>query len=94
MSEVISSAEFIRKKCKNEFEELVNLFKRPDKEFMRKRYDKIYKELSELFKHVNKSDKEFNDEDMGVMFERFFKSFPTCMPSRNGMFFRDLKMMK
>ncbi len=86
MSEMVSSAEFIRKKCKKDFEELVDLFKQPDREFMRKRFNKTYKELSELFKYVNKSDKEFKVEDMNVIFERLFKSFPACMPSRNGYF--------
>jgi len=90
MSEMVSSAEFIRKKCKKDFEELTNLFKLPDKKFMRKKFSETYKELSELFKHINKSDKEFKDEDIGVMFERFFKSFPTCMPSRNIIPFREV----
>ncbi len=94
MSEVISSGKFIRKKCRNEFEELINLFKRPDREFISKKISETYKELSELFKQINKSDKEFKVEDMDVIFESFFKSFPTCMPSRNGMFFRDLDLMK
>jgi len=96
MSEVISSAEFIRKKCKKDFEELVNLFKQPIKEFMRKRFNKTYKELFELFKNINvdRKDIEFKDEDIGVMFERFFKSFPSCMPSRYITPFRDLRRMK
>lgn len=79
MSEVVSSAEFIRKKCRKDFEELSELFKF-DKEFMRKRFNRIYKDLSELFK----------DEDTDIVFERFFKSFPTCMPSRNIIPFREV----
>jgi len=84
MSEVVSSGELIRKKCKKEFEELVNLLEQPDKEFMRKKFTETYEELFELFKYINvdRKYKEFKVEDMNVKFERFFKSFPTCMPSR------------
>lgn len=90
MSEVVSSGEFIKKKCKKDFEELFELFKF-NKENLRKRYDENFVELLNLFNNINVDRKDVEFERIfSVVFEKFFKSFPTCMPSRNETLFREI----
>lgn len=96
LSQVIAGGEYIRKKCRKEFINVIEAYKQLD---IDKRIKKMQKSIEE-----SKSNPDFvremkhqitwmlelkevlKQEDLEVAFENFFKTHPTCMPSRSTIF--------